>query len=84
ASTRTFSGTPTTSGTYGVQVTATDLGGLAANESFNIAVSTHGNTPPTAVADVGDANEKGGVANGSGGVVVSGNVLTNDTDPNAG
>ncbi|MBY5440139.1 DUF4082 domain-containing protein, partial [Rhizobium leguminosarum] len=40
ASTRTFSGTPTTSGTYGVKVTATDLGGLAANESFNIAVST--------------------------------------------
>ncbi|MGO6718323.1 N,N-dimethylformamidase beta subunit family domain-containing protein, partial [Rhizobium ruizarguesonis] len=84
ASTRTFSGTPTTSGTYGVKVTATDLGGLAANESFNIAVSTPGNTPPTAVADVGDATEKGGVANGSGGVVASGNVLTNDTDPNAG
>ncbi|MBY5914328.1 DUF4082 domain-containing protein [Rhizobium leguminosarum] len=40
ASTRTFSGTPTTSGTYGVKVTATDLGGLAANETFNIAVST--------------------------------------------
>ncbi|NEI10342.1 adhesin, partial [Rhizobium leguminosarum] len=59
ASTRTFSGTPTTSGTYGVKVTATDLGGLAANESFNIAVSTPGNTPPTAVADVGDATEKG-------------------------
>nr|WP_246723443.1 DUF4082 domain-containing protein [Rhizobium brockwellii] len=84
ATTRTFSGTPTTSGTYGVKVTATDLGGLAANESFNIAVSTPGNTPPTAVADVGDATEKGGVANGSGGVVASGNVLTNDTDPNAG
>ncbi|ARQ62375.1 cadherin-like/VCBS repeat-containing protein (plasmid) [Rhizobium sp. Kim5] len=84
ASTRTFSGTPTTSGTYGVRVTATDLGGLAANETFNIAVSTQGNTPPTAVADAGDATEKGGVANGSGGAVASGNVLTNDTDPNAG
>ncbi|TAV82630.1 DUF4082 domain-containing protein, partial [Rhizobium leguminosarum] len=84
ATTRTFSGTPTTSGTYGVKVTATDLGGLAANESFNIAVSTPGNTPPTAVADAGDATEKGGVANGSGGVVASGNVLTNDTDANAG
>ncbi|WP_208611020.1 putative Ig domain-containing protein, partial [Rhizobium tibeticum] len=43
-----------------------------------------GNTTPTAVADVGDATEKGGVANGSGGVVASGNVLTNDTDPDAG
>ncbi|MBB2683561.1 UNVERIFIED_ORG: hypothetical protein GGD47_001136, partial [Rhizobium etli] len=42
------------------------------------------NTPPTAVADAGDATEKGGVANGSSGVVASGNVLTNDTDPNAG
>ncbi|MGO7587558.1 hypothetical protein ACC689_36610, partial [Rhizobium ruizarguesonis] len=39
---------------------------------------------PTAVADAGDATEKGGVANGSGGVVASGNVLTNDTDPDAG
>ncbi|MBX4862009.1 DUF4082 domain-containing protein, partial [Rhizobium bangladeshense] len=38
------------------------------------------NTTPTAVADAGDATEKGGVANGSGGVVASGNVLTNDTD----
>ncbi|TAZ69205.1 DUF4082 domain-containing protein [Rhizobium ruizarguesonis] len=84
ASTRTFSGTPTAGGTYGVKVTATDLGGLAANESFNIAVSVPGNTTPTAVADAGDATEKGGVANGSGGVVASGNVLTNDTDPDAG
>ncbi|WP_184327604.1 N,N-dimethylformamidase beta subunit family domain-containing protein, partial [Rhizobium sp. BK529] len=42
------------------------------------------NTTPTAVADTGDATEKGGVANGSGGVVASGNVLTNDTDPDAG
>ncbi|MDP9810516.1 hypothetical protein J2W42_003377, partial [Rhizobium tibeticum] len=31
---------PTTAGTYGVKVTATDLGGLAANETFNIAAST--------------------------------------------
>ncbi|MBW9052600.1 DUF4082 domain-containing protein [Rhizobium mesosinicum] len=84
ASTRTFSGTPTTGGSYGVKVTATDLGGLAANETFSIAVSTPGNTAPTAVADAGDATEKGGVANGSGGVAASGNVLTNDTDPDAG
>ncbi|TBF64259.1 putative Ig domain-containing protein, partial [Rhizobium leguminosarum] len=84
ASTRTFSGTATTSGTYGVRVTTTDLGGLTANETFNIAVSTPGNTTPTAVADAGDATEKGGVANGSGGVVASGNVLTNDTDADAG
>ena len=42
------------------------------------------NTAPTAVADTGDATEKGGVANGSGGLPASGNVLTNDTDPDAG
>ena len=42
------------------------------------------NTPPTAVADTGDATEKGGIANGSGGSPATGNVLTNDTDPDAG
>ena len=42
------------------------------------------NTAPTAVADTGDATEKGGVANGSGGSPATGNVLTNDTDPDAG
>ncbi|MBY4633554.1 DUF4082 domain-containing protein, partial [Rhizobium croatiense] len=51
---------------------------------FRPGSGTPGNTPPTAVADAGDATEKGGVANGSGGVVASGNVLTNDTDPDAG
>ena len=40
--------------------------------------------PPTAVADTGDATEKGGIANGSGGSPATGNVLTNDTDPDAG
>ena len=42
------------------------------------------NTTPTAVADTGDATEKGGIANGSGGSLATGNVLTNDTDPDAG
>ena len=84
ASTRTFSGTPSSTGTLGVRVTATDLGSLAASETFNIAVTTTPNTPPTAVADAGDATEKGGIANGSGGSPASGNVLTNDTDPDAG
>ena len=41
AATRTFSGTPAAAdvGTLGVRVTATDLGGLAASETFNIAVT---------------------------------------------
>ena len=42
------------------------------------------NTTPTAVADTANATEKGGIANGSGGSPASGNVLTNDTDPDAG
>ena len=42
AATRTFSGTPTAgdAGTLGVKVSATDLGGLAASETFNIVVAT--------------------------------------------
>ena len=71
-------------GTLGVKVSATDLGGLAASETFNIVVTPTPNTPPTAVADTGDATEKGGIANGSGGSPATGNVLTNDTDPDAG
>ncbi|MDW5315842.1 DUF4082 domain-containing protein, partial [Rhizobium sp. PL01] len=39
ATTRTFTGTPTTAGTYGIRVTAADLGGLSANETYNIAVT---------------------------------------------
>ena len=42
------------------------------------------NTPPTAVADTGNATEKGGTANGSGGSPAIGNVLGNDTDPDVG
>ena len=86
AATRTFSGTPTAAdvGTLGVKVSATDLGGLAASETFNIAVATPANTAPTAVADAADATEKGGIGNGSGGSPATGNVLTNDTDPDAG
>ncbi|MBR0930434.1 DUF4082 domain-containing protein [Bradyrhizobium diazoefficiens] len=85
-STRTFSGTPSSAdvGTLSVKTTATDLGSLAASETFNITVTTTPNTPPTATADAGDATEKGGVNNSTGGASAAGNVLTNDTDPDAG
>ncbi|UPK40494.1 DUF4082 domain-containing protein [Bradyrhizobium sp. 186] len=46
--------------------------------------STTNNTPPTAVADVGDATEKGGVNNSTAGTAATGNLLTNDTDPDSG
>ena len=86
AATRTFSGTPAAAnvGTLSIKASATDLGGLAASETFNLAVATTPNAAPTAVADAASATEKGGVANGSGGSPASGNVLTNDTDPDAG
>jgi VCBS repeat-containing protein len=86
AATRTFSGTPAAAnvGTLSIKVSATDLGGLAASETFNLTVATTPNAPPTAVADTADATEKGGIANGSGGSPASGNVLTNDTDPDVG
>ncbi|WP_249780004.1 DUF4082 domain-containing protein [Bradyrhizobium sp. dw_411] len=51
---------------------------------FATATTTTTNTAPTAVADTGSATEKGGVANGIAGSAATGNVLTNDTDPDAG
>ncbi len=42
------------------------------------------NTAPTAISDAADAVEKGGVSNGAGGSNATGNVLTNDADPDAG
>ena len=51
---------------------------------FNPSTGTPGNTAPTAVADAGEATEKGGIANATGGSNATGNVLTNDTDPDAG
>ena len=84
ASTRAFSGTPSSTGTVGVRVTATDVGGLTTSETFSIVVMSTPNAPPTAVADAGDATEKGGIGNATGGSTATGNVLTNDTDPNAG
>ena len=85
ASTRTFSGTPTTAniGAAGITATATDFAGLSASETFNIVVSATTN-PPTAVADTADATEKGGVNNSTGGSPAIGNVLANDIDPIAG
>ena len=49
AATRTFSGTPAAAnvGTLGVKVSATDLGSLAASETFNIVVTTTPVNAPT-------------------------------------
>ncbi len=83
----------TTSGGNGVYAYGgTSTTGLFPTSTFSAANywvdvlfnSAAANTPPTAVADPGDATEKGGVANGSGGSPATGNVLTNDTDPDVG
>ena len=58
----------------------------AANYWVDVVFTPSGasNIAPTAVADTGDATEKGGTNNGTGGLAATGNVLTNDTDPDAG
>ncbi|MDR2549438.1 MAG: putative Ig domain-containing protein [Desulfobulbus sp.] len=69
ASTRTFSGTPSASGTTNVRVTATDAGGLTAWDDFDIIVKAKDLTlTGTAGADIlrGDAGNdtlKGGAGN---------------------
>ena len=62
ASTRTFSGTPSYDRHGRRQGFGHRFGGLTASETFNIAVTSTPNAPPTAVADAGDATEKGGIA----------------------
>ena len=62
-------------------MSADNFGGILIHD---VGTVTQPNRAPTAVADTGDATEKGGVANGSGGAPATGNVLTNDTDPDAG
>ncbi|WP_161809484.1 VCBS domain-containing protein [Stenotrophomonas panacihumi] len=58
---------------------AVDTGGLGTSAVLTIAI--HGaNDAPVGVNDRGDAVEKGGVTNGSGGSDATGNVLDNDTD----
>src|SRR5262249_17425302 len=86
AATQTFSGTPGAAdvGTLSVKASATALARLAPSETFNIAVQTTPTPPPTASPNPADATEKGGIANGSGGSPATGNVLTNDTDPDVG
>ena len=65
--------------TYTVQDTA----GLTDTAQITVTIAG-ANDPPTAVLDAVSATEAGGVANGTPGVDPSGNVTTNDTDPDIG
>ncbi len=66
-----------------IVVQSMDQGGLSTNKTFTITV-TDVNEAPTAAADSATALEAGGVSNGTAGTNPTGNVLTNDTDVDAG
>lgn len=78
AATGTFSGTPASAGSYALRVTATDLAGASASQSFNLAVeSGGGNQAPVITADTANVMEDRKL-------LTWGNVLTNDRDPDGG
>jgi len=79
--TGTFSGTPDSAsvGNIALNLTATDQAGASATDSFNLTVAaTSSNSAPIATPDTATLTEDRCPP------VVSGNVLTNDHDPNAG
>ncbi len=69
--------------THDITVRVTDLAGATYDEVFTVNL-TNVNETPVAVNDVANAVEAGGVANGTAGTNPTGNVLTNDTDVDAG
>ncbi|MCC6917548.1 MAG: putative Ig domain-containing protein, partial [Nitrosomonas sp.] len=73
--TGTFSGTPASAGNYALRVTATDLAGAAASQSFTLAVeSGGGNQAPVTTPDTANLIEDRKL-------FTWGNVLANDRDP---
>ncbi|MBF0214077.1 MAG: cadherin domain-containing protein, partial [Magnetococcales bacterium] len=75
--------TPTDSGAdngYDLQVIVTDQGGLSASQGVVITV-TDVNESPLAVDDSATAVEAGGTGNATAGSAASGNLVTNDRDP---
>jgi VCBS repeat-containing protein len=72
-----------TATSHNIIVKAADASGAFTTQTFSIAV-TNVNEAPSAVADAATAAEAGGVSNGTAGINPTGNVLTNDTDVDAG
>jgi VCBS repeat-containing protein len=62
--------------------TVTDTGGLTSTTQITVTIQGSNDTP-TAVFDTATAVEAGGTANGTAGTNPTGNVLTNDTDPDS-
>jgi len=76
AATQTFSGTPENGdvGSLGIKLTATDLAGASASQTFALAVESGGNQPPVTALDVANVIEDRKI-------ITWGNVLANDSDP---
>ncbi|MFN6208521.1 MAG: cadherin domain-containing protein, partial [Planctomycetota bacterium] len=72
-----------TATSHNITVRATSADGSWSTQTFTLNL-TNVNETPTAVADTATAVEAGGVSNGTAGTNPSGNVLTNDTDVDAG
>ncbi|MFN7333151.1 MAG: VCBS domain-containing protein, partial [bacterium] len=62
--------------------TVTDSGGFTSTTQITVTIQG-ANDAPTSVADTATAIEAGGLANGTAGTNPTGNVLTNDTDPDS-
>ncbi len=60
----------------------TDAAGSTSTTQITVTIQG-ANDAPTAVADTATAIEAGGVSNGTAGTNPTGNVLTNDTDPDS-
>jgi VCBS repeat-containing protein len=68
--------------TLSSRITATATDALGNTSEFS--VNFEANVTPTAISDSATAVEAGGIANGTAGTDPTGNVLTNDTDPDSG
>ncbi|MFO0180688.1 MAG: VCBS domain-containing protein, partial [bacterium] len=62
--------------------TVSDTGGLTSTTQITVTIQG-ANDAPVAVTDTATAVEAGGLANGTAGTNPTGNVLTNDTDPDS-
>ncbi len=71
------------SSNHTIVVRTTDAAGLTFDQTMTVSV-TDVNETPTALVDTATAVEAGGVSNGTAGTNPTGNVLSNDTDVDAG
>ncbi|MCR6633049.1 MAG: VCBS domain-containing protein [Magnetospirillum sp.] len=66
-------------------ISGSDVSGSPSTDIGTLEITIDGaNDAPVAANDSGSATEAGGIANGTAGSNATGNVLTNDTDPDAG